>query len=117
MMKKLLATVLGCIAISSVHAQEEANLRVKISGDTQNYYLCVTGIHCTNVNAGSKGKIFVMNSGQVNHIVMVNAATRQMFPQTLPTSCNVAVAKDQTLTVSGKMGSTGNINNLKCSVA
>ncbi len=121
-MKKTMVKM-GCLfLLNSAYAGHIPNLHMKISGDIKNtYYLCVSNAGCINLAAGVQGKIFPMNPGDVNYIIMTNAANIRMYPQALPSSCQVELKGDQTLIVSGKLTNASNddiyIKELHCSVA
>ncbi len=130
-MKKLIAVMLSILAMQSAFADDDlAKMRIKISGPISSnaYYLCVSSSGgCSSIYAGSKGQVFPMEPGKVSYIFTANIANAKMYPQTLPASCNVAVNKNQTLVVSGKVvvesthkaSETPNvrIDNLHCSLA
>jgi len=120
-MKKLLIAVLSLILINSAYASNPPSLRIKVAGSNQNntYFLCVANIGCISLYAGSKGKAYPMDPGHVNYIFTANAKNFRMYTQPLPTSCNVTLSNNQTLTVSGKLvRGTNNvqIEHLNCSV-
>ncbi len=122
-MKKFILLA-GCLfALSSAHATTNtATMYMKISGDIKNtYYLCISNAGCINLIAGVKGKSFPINPGHINYIFMTNAGNIRMYPQPLSNSCQIALNKNQTLTVSGKITKAANdtiyIKKLHCSVA
>ena len=123
-MKQLILLIVSFALISTAYADDSsAALRIKISNAAQNssYYLCITDVYCINVAAGKPGKSFPITAGAVDKIIMVNPANNQMYPQTLPASCQVTLDKNQTMTVSGKIVQASNnkaiIKNLNCAVA
>lgn len=108
--------------LNTAYASNQPNLHMNISGDVKStYYLCVSNAGCVNLAAGTYGKKFPMNPGDVNYIFMVNAANVRMYPQPLPDSCQIELNENQTLVVSGKLTKAANdhlyIKGLHCSVA
>jgi hypothetical protein len=84
------------------------------------YYLCVSNGGCSNISAAAKGKIYMMDTGNVKYIFAADMKNLTMHSQALPASCQVNLTKDQTLVVSGKLTVKANsafINGLKCKVA
>lgn len=116
--------VCGLCLMNTGYAFDLAKLHMKISGVKNGmYYLCVSnGAGCSNIVAGNKGKVILIDTGAVSYIFTANPYTQKVYPQPLPDSCKVEVAKDQTLTVKGNMimhqqaGSQPSvqINNLHC---
>lgn len=121
-MKKLILNASILFALNSAYAVNAPNLQMKISGDVKKtYYLCVSNAGCVNLAAGTQGRKFPMNPGDINYIFMTNAANVRMYPQALPNSCQVELNENQTLVVSGKITKAANdeiyIKELHCSVA
>ena len=122
-MKKLLIMLLSIIVLNTAYADDNAKLRMKISGPIQDnrYFLCVSQVGCVSILNGNKGRAYPMNAGNVNNIVAINLVDHGMHPQKLPNSCSVTIDKNQTMTVSGKLIKGANnkvvIANLRCTIA
>ncbi len=124
-MKKLLSAVLGLIMCHhpAYGSNDFANLHIKMAGAKNNtYFLCVSNVGgCVSIFQADHGRSFPMNAGEVKHIFVFDARTLHMHTQPLPSSCNVNVDNNQTLTVTGKVVKAANDNvhvtNLQCSVA
>jgi hypothetical protein len=122
-MNKLVLFVITLMFLQSVHADDYAKLRMKISGATNDnrYFMCVGNAGCVSIEAGNKGKVYPMNAGEINYIYTTNIANLRLYPQALPSSCDVAVKSNQTVTVTGKIKTGPNnqvyISNLNCKVA
>lgn len=125
-MKNLIKLVVVLLSVASMHYASAADvnmakLKMKISGPVGNksIYLCVSNNGCSNISAAAKGKVFMMDTGNVNYIFAANMQNLTMHTQPLPRSCKVKLVKDQTLTVSGKLimkDKSAYINNLSCRV-
>ena len=130
-MKKFLAM---CLAISclnligfvqTAYGDDFANVRIKISGAAKDnrYFLCLPNIGCLSILAATtKGKIYpVTHSFEMDNIFVTNMDDFRVHPQGLPTSCNVTVKTNQTITIYGKITQGQNdsilINQLHCSVS
>lgn len=120
-MKKLLIGVLSLMIMGSAFA--DPMLRIKINGPIKDnrYFLCVSQGGCVSMLAASKGKMFPLNGGGgIHNIIIANLANKSMQPQRLPSSCNVTLDGDKTLTVFGTLVTNGQraaISNLRCSVS
>ena len=101
----------------------DAKLHVKISGpiNDNRYFLCVSHAGCASILNANKGKVFPMDQGVVNNIVVLNLGSKSLHPQKLPESCQVTVTPNQTVTVTGKLvqGAKNKVvlSNLRCSVS
>lgn len=120
-MKKLLAIVLSFALLSPAFAFDTAKIRMKISGiiPDNTHFLCVGHAGCRNMQS-IKGKEFSMDTGSIDNIAVLDIHSRQLHVQKIPESCNISVAKDQTLVVSGQLVRNKNkvlINNLRCAAA
>jgi len=120
-MKKLLLVLVGLLLTSTSFAYDSAKLRIEVTGDTQNYYLCVSNAGCVNVSAGARGFIYPIQDGDVRHIFIANSANYRMYPQAFPNSCDVTLQGKQTLVVMGRIVHSGKdnmtISDLHCKVA
>ena len=121
---KVIAMLLCLASFQSVFADDTdiAKLKIKLSGPVNNnaYYLCVSNNGCSRISAAAKGEIFMMDAGSVNYIFAANMRNFTMRAQALPESCKVSVAKNQTLTVSGKIvvkNDSPYIDGLRCEVS
>jgi hypothetical protein len=118
--------VTGSILANVSYAYDTAKLQMKIAGVKNNaYYLCVSNSACSSIAAANAGKTFPMDAGNVNYIYAANPYSQQMYPLALPSSCKVALAKDQTLTIKGSLvvkkaeqtsQTEVKINHLRCTV-
>lgn len=121
-MKHIIFFVVMCILTSNVFAYDGTNLRINVTGNVKNtQYLCVSGVGCVNIAASSHGRTFPITSGEeVSYIFLANGKNYRMYPQALPSSCNVTVNENQTLVVSGRVAKAANdnvfISQLRCSV-
>lgn len=119
-MKKLLVLIIGLVCFSSVFA--DATLRMKIAGpiNDNRYFLCVTGVGCVSIFNGNKGHTYPLQAGEVSRIYTVNASNMSFRLQGMPSSCNVTVKDNQTLTVSGRLVEGPNkmysMSDLRCTV-
>lgn len=121
-MKKIIINISFLFVLNSAYASSIPNLEMKISGNIKNtYYLCVSNAGCVNLAAGVQGKSFPVSAGNINYVFITNAANTRMYPQPLPNSCQIALNKNETLTVSGEVTKAANddifIKKLHCSVA
>ena len=73
-----------------------------------------------SILAGNKGKEYPMENGNINYIYTTSVATMRLYPQELPSSCDIAVKENQTVTITGHMvkgkDQKMHINNLNCNV-
>lgn len=120
-MKKLFFVILSLIFINSAYANTPS-LRIKISGVNKNntYFLCVANVGCLSLLAAeTRGKVFPIESGHISYIFTANAKNYQMFPQSLPKSCNIVLNDNEILTISGELRENKKkvrINYLNCSI-
>lgn len=119
-MKKTIFIILMCLMSKNLFAHNSAKLAIKVQDNIKHtHYLCISGNGCINITAGSK-KTLPLTAGNINYIFIANGKTYRMYPQTLPSSCNVTINNHQTLVVSGKVSKAANdnmfINQLRCSV-
>jgi hypothetical protein len=124
-MKKLLMLMIASIiCIQSVHADDTANIRIKINGAMKDnrYFLCMPNIGCLSILAAQKGKVFpVYHSIEMNSIYVADLNNHfQISPQGLPHSCDVTVDTKKTITISGNITGGSNhtvrVSQLHCSV-
>lgn len=117
--KNLFIAVLSLLFISSAYANTPS-LQIKISGETQNknYFLCIANVGCLSLIA-AKHKIFPIESGRISYIFTANGKNYQMFPQSLPKSCDIVLNDNEILTISGELRENKKkvrINYLNCSI-
>lgn len=120
-MKKFIMNMACLFALSSAHASNMATMQMKISGDIKDtYYLCINNAGCVNLAAGTKGKSFPINSGNIDYLFIANASNVRMYPQQLLISCAITINDNRILTVSGKIAKSANdkiyLRNLHCAV-
>jgi hypothetical protein len=124
-MKKILFSIGVLLLVNNAFAEDAPQLRVNLTGadiKNSNYYLYVTHVGgCVSVYASNHGKTYTMDPGLVEHIILVNGNTMQMYPQAIPKSCAIQVVSKQTFTVTGKIVKTAHsemqIENLQCSIS
>ena len=109
-MKKLLGIICLICSIQPVFADHTAKLQIKVAGTSQNntYFLCVNHNGCMSMHAAAHGRSFPVDPGKVTRIYMVNAKNLQMIRQAIPSSCNIDIKENQTITVSGKIAQRAN---------
>ncbi len=93
-------------------------LKMKISNTLKNkhFALCIAQ-NCYAI--ASPSQVINLEEGNIDSIVMANMDNMQMYTQTLPPSCKIAVKNNQTLTVSGRVVAQNEnvyLNDLSCSV-
>lgn len=120
-MKNFIFFIVMCVLSSNVLAYDSGKLRIKVSGNVKNtHYLCVSQVGCINIAAGSSGRTFPITPGEVSYIFLAEGKSYRMYPQALPSSCNVSVSENQTLVVSGRVSKAANdnmfISQLRCAV-
>lgn len=117
--------MLGIISLNNVAYADDtfANLVIKMNGAGNNntYFLCVEeGVGCVSIEAANHGRIYPLNPGTVENIVLINTRTLREYPTPLPASCAKPVNANQTLTMKGSIVKEANdkvyIRDLKCSV-
>jgi hypothetical protein len=111
-MKKLVIAILSLGLIQVVFADDTAKLHMNVQGAKGSaagaYYVCLPDqIGCVSLVASEKRQSFPIDTGKVQSIFAANMNNLKMYTQALPRSCQVEVAKDQTLTVSGKLVTQG----------
>lgn len=118
-MKRVILLIVMGVLTGSVFAYDGSKLRINVSGASGSEYLCVSQIGCININQG-RSRALPLNPGGVSYIFLANGKNYRMYPQALPSSCNVNVNDNQTLVVSGSVSKAGKdnmrINQLRCSV-
>lgn len=124
-MRKFIHSMLCSIALFAVNAHadnESAHLVIKIASTKQDntYFLYVEDVGCVSLQAANHGKIFPLTPGHIDHLLLVNSGTMQVYPQPIPKSCDVLVKSKQTLIIKGKIVEKNDkvyVNKLTCSVA
>lgn len=122
-MKKLLTLVVALsMSISCAYAANSANIKIKIAGAIHDntYFLCMPDMGCLSILAAKKGKIYSMaNQIEMNTLFVTDTSNMSVHNQGLPSSCNVAVKPNQTITIYGNLAKRGDkvtVNNLRCSI-
>jgi hypothetical protein len=125
-MKKLLMLMMASImCMQSVHAEDTANIKIKINGALKDnrYFLCLPNIGCLSILAATKGKVFpIFHPIEMNGIFVTDVNSKfRVTAQGLPQSCDVTVAPAHTITISGKIipgpNNSTRINQLHCSLS
>lgn len=118
-MKRVVLLIVMGVLTGSVFAYDGSKLRINVNGAGSSEYLCVSQLGCININQG-RSRELPLNPGEVSYIFLANGKNYRMYPQALPSSCNVNVNDNQTLVVSGSVSKAGKdnmrINQLRCSV-
>lgn len=121
-MKRLFITILSLVFMNSAFADNSSMLQVKVAGNTKStHYVCVSNLGCLNLSQiKDKSKKFPLHPGAMSYIFLTDISTMKMYPQKLPASCNINIAENQTVVISGKVTKASNddiyINRLQCSV-
>ncbi len=120
-MRRVLIAVLSLVF--SMATLAGSSLRMKIDGPVNNnrYFLYVTHVGAVSILNGNAGRAYpIVEQGNIQTIMVVDASNMSMHPQRLPASCNISVDGNQTVTVRGTLvqGANGNaqISNMRCSV-
>lgn len=121
-MKSLMMSLImiSLLSVANIAFADTAKLRMNISGNAKNTYLCINNLGCYKVGPESQGKAFPVDLVNVEYLAMANVANNRLYKQVLPASCNVNVNANQTLVVSGHVTKSANdnmvIHGLNCSV-
>lgn len=121
-MKKLLLIIIMMIFIPISYANEEAKIKIRVSGPIHNnrYFLCIPDIGCLSIYASQKGKVFkILNGAEMNTIFITDVTNRRLYNQGLPHSCDVKLNTNQTITINGVLAISQNkvsLNNLHCTI-
>lgn len=101
-----------------------ANIKIRISGalSDNRYFLCIPNVGCLSILAAERGKVYpVFHPVNVRAIYVTNVSTFRVIPQRFPSSCNVTVDMNKTITISGNITHSNSrgviINQLHCSVS
>jgi hypothetical protein len=121
-MKTFIAIVMSILFMNVAYAGNGPQMHIKVKGVKNLDYLCVNTVGCVNMAAGAKGISFPMHPGTVQRIILVDAKTLRMYPQTIPSSCKIATDDgEKTVTVYGKISQSAGrdpvIKQLRCSVS
>jgi hypothetical protein len=127
-MKKLTALffvlVFSSIQMASLaFADETAKIKIKITGATNNKYLCIMNVGCLSIRAAQQGKVFpIFHPIEVTTLYVTDAGNGyRLSSQGLPSSCNTSVGLNKTLTITGSLGLGKNggahINQLHCAIS
>lgn len=121
-MKKIIALILSLACMQLIYAADAANIKIRLSGPTHHnsYFLCIPNIGCLSIDAANKGKIYpVLHDFAMNPIYITDINSYHAYSQGLPSSCDLTVQQNQTITISGKLvvQSGGiRVNNLRCAI-
>lgn len=124
-MKKLLVLALSIITMQVAHADDTANIKIKISGAMKDnrYFLCMENVGCLSILAAEKGKVYpVFHQIPMDNLYITDANNNfAVYGQGLPSSCNVTVDTNHTITISGSIApgphNTVRVNQLHCTVS
>lgn len=124
-MKKLLVVLLSLLMMQTAFAYDASNIKIKVSGAIHDnrYFLCMSGVGCLSMMAAKQGTVFpILSQVKMRNIYVMDAANNmQLTPQGLPSSCNVTVKKNQTITISGHLTPGAHkgteLSQLRCSVS
>lgn len=126
-MKKVLFLLASLIFMPVAHAYDynAANIKINISGAIHNnsYFLCIPNIGCLSIMAAKKGKVFpILHPIEMDNIYVLDRGNNyRIQSQGLPKSCNVTVATNHTITISGNLSVGANnqvrLSGLHCSVS
>ncbi len=123
-MKKLFILLVALTLIPVAMADSAANIKIKMKGAVHNnrYFLCLPDVGCLSVLAAKKGKVYpIFHPIQMSNIYVMDVNNNfKVFTQGLPSSCNVTVQQNQSITISGNItpGAKNSVivNQLHCSV-
>jgi hypothetical protein len=124
-MKKWLAVMLISLASTQfAFADGAANIKIKIAGaiHDNSYFLCIPNIGCLSILAAKKGKAYpVLHAVEMNTIFVKDTHTMRDHNQGLPSSCNVTVKENLSITIYGTLEAKGTekvqLKNLHCVVS
>lgn len=124
-MKKILFSILLCVAAGAAYADNEATVGIHINDPvkTNKYFMCIYDEGCISIKAADKGKTFpmpAMDVGNIKEFVITDATTMQEFMVPTNTTCNINVHEGQKLTLTGELVVQNNkptIKHLQCHVA
>lgn len=116
----VLAFAISVGTIEKANAYDAAKLDVEISNAAKsNYYVCISSVGCLRIDGKKEG--IPIDPINVRYIFLANTSNYQIYPQSLPSSCQVTVNGKQTLIVKGNIAKAANdkvyIANLHCAVA
>jgi hypothetical protein len=115
-MKKISLLLLWFGLNTMTYAYDTAKLTLQLEGAIQsNHFLCINNTGCYATHTADKGHVFAMELRTIDSLAVLDVKKNRVQAQALPASCRVAVLKDQTLVISGKMNQM-EIDDLKCRV-
>lgn len=130
MRKKLLSLVLGLVFLpmamaGTAYAASTANINIRISGAMHHndYFLCLPNVGCLSIAAAQSGKVYpVFHPIKMSYISVVDVDHRfRLSNEGLPSSCNVTVQPNQSISIYGHLVDGPNqtviLEGLHCSVA
>jgi hypothetical protein len=112
-MKKAILLILFSFSVLLpfvVYAQEERTPKItlKIANPVQDntYFVCLPNIGCLSILAANRGKefpLFGKDMANIRKIFILNRKTGTMSMQALDASCQIEIANNQMLILSGKL--------------
>lgn len=127
-MKKVLGLLIMLAFFSTCYAENgfpNVRLNIKLPTAINTYFLCIAGEGCLSIKASDEGKVFPLvtpDMSNLNKFVVADAShDLEVHEQLSPTSCNVQVKDNQTLTITGSLIATKSdqvyVQNLQCHVS
>lgn len=124
-MKKCLVLLVALMSMQTAMASDTANIRIKINSGVHDnrYFLCLPNVGCLSILAAEKGKVYpIFHPVQMSGIYVTDVSNGfQVSPQGLPSSCNVTVDPNKTITISGSISPAKDngvrVSQLHCSVS
>jgi hypothetical protein len=125
MMKKLLVMLLSLVFMPVAFAYNATNIKIDVSGAIHDnrYFLCLPNAGCLSILAARNGKVYpIIHPIHMKDIFIVDSSQGfRVSPQGLPSSCNVPVKPNQTVTISGHLVLNADrgvdVNQLHCTVS
>lgn len=108
------------VSVKAANAYDAANLQLQISGAPKSkFYVCISSVGCVRIDSNKQS--LPIDPTNVRYIFLAKTSNTQMYPQSLPSTCNVAVNGNQKLVVKGNVAKAANdsvyIANLHCAVS
>jgi hypothetical protein len=113
------AALLICGIVNPVFAADAAlpKLKMRLTNTVKNQHLALC--LAENCYAISNTSDIILDADEIDSVVIANMDNMQMYAQSLPPSCKIAVKDNQLLTVTGTVVAKGNsflVKDLNCSV-
>lgn len=124
-MKKLLVLLIALVGMQTVFADDTANIKIKINGAVRDnrYFLCLPNVGCLSILAAQKGKVYpIFHPIEMSGIFVTDVSTGyRVSAQGLPSSCDVTVDTNKTITITGsiavKKDNSIHLNQLHCAIS